>query len=51
MLPAVSDETMVEVTLKMHGLGSVNELAAVLSEVEGIDAVQADDVNSAGETM
>jgi hypothetical protein len=40
---------MIDVTLKIHGLGSVNELAAVLSEVEGVEAVRADDVNSAGE--
>ena len=44
-----SSSTMIEVTLKIHGTGSVNELAAVLSEVEGIDAVYADDVNNAGE--
>jgi putative Mg2+ transporter-C (MgtC) family protein len=40
---------MVEVTLKVHGRGSVNDLAAALSEVEGVDAVLADDVNSAAE--
>lgn len=40
---------MIEVKLEIHGLGSVNELAAVISEVEGVDAVHADDVNSAGE--
>jgi putative Mg2+ transporter-C (MgtC) family protein len=49
MLEIPSREAMVEVTLKIHGLGSVNELAAVLSEVEGVEAVQADDVNSAHE--
>jgi putative Mg2+ transporter-C (MgtC) family protein len=49
MLEIPGREAMVEVTLKIHGLGSVNELAAVLSEVEGVEAVQADDVNSAHE--
>jgi putative Mg2+ transporter-C (MgtC) family protein len=44
-----SSSPMIEVTLKIHGTGSVNELAAVLSEVDGIDAVYADDVNSDGE--
>jgi putative Mg2+ transporter-C (MgtC) family protein len=44
-----SNVTMIDVTLKIHGLGSVNELAAVLSEVEGVEAVQAGDVNSAAE--
>lgn len=44
-----SNATMIEVTLKIHGLGSVNELAAVLSEVDGVDAVLADDVNSPSE--
>jgi putative Mg2+ transporter-C (MgtC) family protein len=39
----------VEVTLQIHGKGSINELAAALTEVEGVDAVIADDVNSAGE--
>ncbi len=40
---------MIEVALKVHGLGSVNELAAALSEVEGVKAVRADDVNSSAE--
>jgi putative Mg2+ transporter-C (MgtC) family protein len=49
MLEIPPGAAMIEVTLKIHGLGSVNDLAAVLSEVEGVDAVQADDVNSAQE--
>jgi hypothetical protein len=40
---------MVEVTLRIHGRASVNELATVLTEIEGVDAVLADDVNSAAE--
>lgn len=40
---------MVEVTLKVHGKGSVNELAAALSEINGVDAVLADDVHNASE--
>ena len=47
--PAPLDSDMVEVTLRVHGSGSVNELAVVLSEVDGVDAVVADDVNSAAE--
>jgi putative Mg2+ transporter-C (MgtC) family protein len=42
-------EALIEVTLKIHGSGSVNELAAALSEVEGVDAVFAGDANSADE--
>ena len=41
--------SLVEVTLKIHGTGSVNELAVALAEVEGVDAVHADDINNAGE--
>jgi putative Mg2+ transporter-C (MgtC) family protein len=40
---------MVEVTLQIHGRGSVNQLAAELSELPGVDAVRADDVHSASE--
>jgi putative Mg2+ transporter-C (MgtC) family protein len=36
---------MVEVTLHVHGRKPVNELATVLSEIDGVDAVQARDVN------
>jgi putative Mg2+ transporter-C (MgtC) family protein len=43
------DPAMVEVTLRIHGRASVNELATVLTEIEGVDAVLADDVNSAAE--
>jgi hypothetical protein len=39
---------MVEVTLHVHGRNSVNELAAVLSEQQDVDAVLATDVNAAG---
>ena len=52
--PAGRDEgdghgAMVEVTLQIHGRGSVNQLAAELSELAGVDAVRADDVHSASE--
>jgi putative Mg2+ transporter-C (MgtC) family protein len=40
---------MVEVMLQIHGRGSVNHLAADLSELPGVDAVMADDVHSASE--
>jgi putative Mg2+ transporter-C (MgtC) family protein len=43
------DSQLVEVTLQVHGRASVNELAAELSEVAGVSAVIADDVNSGGE--
>jgi putative Mg2+ transporter-C (MgtC) family protein len=49
-VPALgSERSLVEVTLHVHGKGSVNELAAALSEVRGVDSVVADDVNSASE--
>jgi putative Mg2+ transporter-C (MgtC) family protein len=38
----------VEVSLQVHGRGLVNELAAALSELPGVEAVTADDVNMAG---
>ena len=41
--------TMVEVTLNVHGKNSVNELAAALSEQEGVDAVLASDANTIDE--
>jgi putative Mg2+ transporter-C (MgtC) family protein len=40
---------MVEVTLHVHGKGSVNDLAAALSELDEVAAVVANDVNSADE--
>ena len=43
------DGQLVEVTLQVHGRGSVKELAAEPSEVVGVNAVIADDVNNAGE--
>ncbi len=36
----------VEVTMQVHGRGSVNDLAAALSELEEVDAVVAGDVNA-----
>ena len=38
-----------EVTLHVHGKSSINELAAVFSEVDGVEAVLADDINAADE--
>jgi putative Mg2+ transporter-C (MgtC) family protein len=40
---------IVEVVLHVHGRGSVNDLAVALSEVEGVEAVVAGDVNVADE--
>jgi putative Mg2+ transporter-C (MgtC) family protein len=40
---------MVEVTLHVHGKTPVNELAASLSELDGVDAVLASDVNAVDE--
>jgi putative Mg2+ transporter-C (MgtC) family protein len=40
---------MVEVTLHVHGKNSVNDLAASLSELDGVDAVLASDVNAVDE--
>ena len=36
----------VEVTLHVHGRGSVGDLAAALSELDGVEAVTAGDVNA-----
>ena len=40
---------MVEVTLHVHGKNSVNDLAAALSERDGVHAVLASDVNAVDE--
>ncbi len=37
----------VEVVLQVHGKGSVNDLASVLTEIPGVRAVIADDANAA----
>lgn len=37
--------SIVEVTLHVHGKSSINELAAAFSELDGVDAVLADDAN------
>jgi putative Mg2+ transporter-C (MgtC) family protein len=39
----------VEITLRVHGRNSVTDLAASLSELEGVDAVLAHDVNAVDE--
>jgi len=45
-VPAYGDDHgMVQVTLHVHGRSSVNQLAALLSEIDGVDGVVADDVN------
>jgi putative Mg2+ transporter-C (MgtC) family protein len=41
--------SMVEVTLHVHGRNSVTDLAASLSELDGVDAVLASDVNAVDE--
>lgn len=41
--------SMVEVTLHVHGKNSVNDLAASLSELDGVHAVLASDVNAVDE--
>jgi aminoglycoside phosphotransferase (APT) family kinase protein len=40
---------MVSVTLQVRGRALVNDLVAALSELHGVDAVLADDVNSNSE--
>jgi putative Mg2+ transporter-C (MgtC) family protein len=42
---AEGGQGLVQVTLEVHGKSSVNQLAAVLSEIDGVDSVVADDVN------
>ncbi|MGH9301696.1 MAG: MgtC/SapB family protein [Acidimicrobiales bacterium] len=39
------DPSQVEVTLQIRGIGSINELAAAISEIGDVEAVVADDVN------
>ena len=39
----------VEVTMHVHGRASVNDLAAALSEIDGVDAVVAGDVHAVDE--
>jgi putative Mg2+ transporter-C (MgtC) family protein len=41
--------TLAEVTLHVHGKSSINELAAVFSEVDEVKAVLADDINAVDE--
>jgi putative Mg2+ transporter-C (MgtC) family protein len=43
------DGRMVEMTMHVHGKGSVNDLAATLSELDEVNAVVAGDVNSVDE--
>ena len=44
-----SERPMVDVTLHVHGSNSVNELAAALSELDGVRAVLASDVHAVDE--
>jgi putative Mg2+ transporter-C (MgtC) family protein len=46
---AAAKRRIVEVTLHVHGRTPVNELAASLSELDGVDAVLASDVNAVDE--
>ncbi|HVT70815.1 MAG TPA: MgtC/SapB family protein, partial [Trebonia sp.] len=43
--PVMADGRLVEVMLHVHGKGSVNDLAARLSELPGVRAVTSDDAN------
>lgn len=45
----VGDEAVVELTMHLHGRGSVNDLAAALSEIDDVEAVGADDANVSSE--
>jgi putative Mg2+ transporter-C (MgtC) family protein len=44
-----ADVPVIEVTMHVHGKGSVNELAAELSELEDVQAILASDANAADE--
>jgi hypothetical protein len=44
-----NDVAMVSVTLQVRGRALVNDLVAALTELRGVDAVLADDVNSNAE--
>ncbi|HEY7361513.1 MAG TPA: hypothetical protein VH642_11930 [Streptosporangiaceae bacterium] len=44
-----AERPLAEVTPNVHGKNSVNELAAALSEQEGVDAVLASDANAIDE--
>ena len=47
---ATEDGThLVEVSLRVYGKQSVNDLAAALSEVSDVDAVHVNDANAIGE--
>ncbi len=46
---AASRRRTVEVTLHVHGRNSINDLAASLSELDGVEAVLASDVNAVDE--
>lgn len=47
--PGGRPRPMVQVTLHVHGKGPVDELATALSELDGVDAVLAGDVNAIGD--
>jgi putative Mg2+ transporter-C (MgtC) family protein len=47
--PSAAGRGTVQVVLQVHGKKSVNELAAVLSEMEHVQAVVASDVNAVGD--
>jgi uncharacterized membrane protein YhiD involved in acid resistance len=46
---AAPKQPKVQVTLHVHGRNSVNDLAASLSEIDGVDAILASDVNEVDE--
>jgi putative Mg2+ transporter-C (MgtC) family protein len=47
--PGVDAAPLVDVTMHVHGRGSVHELVADLAEVEGVEEVEADDANAVDE--
>ena len=49
MAELAGNAAMVEVTLRIHGKGSVNELTAALTELDGVATVVAGDINQAGD--
>lgn len=44
-----SEERIVQVTMHLHGRGIVSELAAAMSELDGVSAVEADEANASGD--
>ncbi|MGH9169576.1 MAG: MgtC/SapB family protein [Acidimicrobiales bacterium] len=47
--PEEEGKPLIELTLQIHGKGSIDQLAAELSEIDGVTAVSAGDANSVAE--